>query len=717
MRNRQYDDAIKAIEQDIKGKSDEEAAREHLLLAECYYLTKDYEKARPYYSKAMRNAATDKEKIIAEFRLACVAYRLKDYATAGSRIESFLKSHPGDSHMGRLLVYQMAILAAKGKESEAELVRIHSRLQQNIRQHDYATVAEASEILCDFYREAGRLEKMADLYRPMMHNSQDEIVKLQKSGQHVPEEYVKTHDNAALQLGLIALEKKQYNEAITNLENVRYDADMKVRARLLLGCVAYEKGDFAAVSAYMGEKSVLENLPRGAIKSDMYLLLGLAEKARSDGSAAKVEEYLRNVGKDSKGYTQAQSALGDIYFEKGLVSEAMAAYGNAMASSEPAPGAMVKLAKIYIRQADGISAERAAPLNEKAAALIGQILSKYPRTAAGEEARQLAQKLVEKGISVAAKGEDLVAAWEKTSREKPGTFEGANTLLSLMRFHFSATVDEKKKVTKAPNYVACASACDRLLDEKVYSGAGFADGSWQATRGEARYYRAVCELASVTRDFEGNRAGTALPQALPQYLSTASTADAIKYFRLADSLVDKKRQDLVRGIKLGLLEAMFKSEVKEDGEQAEKLFESVRNTYENDEAFARLEEHLGEWLKKRGRLPEAARHLAMAGEKVKEAQSEKALRLLYNAGVLYSQAAAAAQQKKQSADFHYAIYIYPKELIERRDDLLGSYAPFSRKIDVAWPRRGYDKKVVARCAADDLAAVEDPVRLEHEEGA
>ena len=71
-------------------------------------------------------------------------------------------------------------------------------------------------------------------------------------------------------------------------------------------------------------------------KSDMYLLLGLAEKARQDGSAARVEQYLRNVTTESKAYEQAQLIIGDIYLEKGLREDAVKAYTNALRSPDRA---------------------------------------------------------------------------------------------------------------------------------------------------------------------------------------------------------------------------------------------------------------------------------------------------------------------------------------------------------------------------------------------
>lgn len=54
-------------------------------------------------------------------------------------------------------------------------------------------------------------------------------------------------------------------------------------------------------------------------------------------------------------------------------------------------------------------------------------------------------------------GDEIRKGWEKTAAEKKGTIEAAQALMSLVRFHGKAVVDEKtRKVTRAANNAACA---------------------------------------------------------------------------------------------------------------------------------------------------------------------------------------------------------------------------------------------------------------------
>jgi tetratricopeptide (TPR) repeat protein len=78
MKNRQYGDAVKILRQDVEGKPEAEVARQLLMLGECCYVTHAYEEARPLLAKALRNLTEENEKTIAEYRLACTHFRLKD---------------------------------------------------------------------------------------------------------------------------------------------------------------------------------------------------------------------------------------------------------------------------------------------------------------------------------------------------------------------------------------------------------------------------------------------------------------------------------------------------------------------------------------------------------------------------------------------------------------------------------------------------------------
>jgi TolA-binding protein len=692
MKNHQYHDAIRILREDIRGKPEAQVARQMLMLGECYYLTRQYEDCRPLLLAAGRNLSDEKEKVLAEFRLACTHFRLKDYPGAADRIDGFLGRHPDDPHVGTLLLFKMLILGQQGAAAEGDLVKLHKRVRET-RKHDYTTAMEADQILCDFYRRLGKDEKAQAVYGSIVANFGAVIADLRAKQQPVPAAFEKSHDNAALQLGVIALEQRQPSEAIKWLQNVRYDLELKARARLLMARIAFERKDYGAAVRELSGDGFLDTVPAGQVKSDMYLTLGLCEKAQG-GAASKVEELLKKVGPEAKGYLQAQLVLGDLYLEKGLSDYAVKAFRECVADSQWAPHALNQLAGAAIQQANDDPAKAAAHYRE-AEAYLAKLFVQYPLSPEAKQAREKVTLLASKGIEVrfATRGEDLVAGWEKVAKLKRGTFEAAQALLSIMRQHFGTSLDEKKRVVQAPNYAACAAACDRLLDERAYHGQGFAADAWKAMRGEILFYRASCELASVVPP--PPKAGEAVPTFLPK----AATPQAIAWFTEAQGLVDRKQPDLVKGIELGLMEAMFKSDKAALQEKAGKRFAELEGEYGNDPRFQRLAVGLAEWYASRGRNAEAARQYVSVADHRKQQLDEETLKLYYNAGALYTKAAYDQQQKPE--DVSYCIYVYPKAAVELRDDLLAGYPPFQREIGIQWPNSGQD--VTARDALQELS--------------
>jgi TolA-binding protein len=694
MKNHQYHDAIRILREDIQGKPEAQVARQMLMLGECYYLSRAYEEARPLLLAASRNLSDQREKILAEFRLACTHFRLKDYAGAAERIDGFLGKHPDDPHVGTLLLFKMLILGQQGAAAEDDLVKLHKRIRET-RKHDSTTAMEADQILCDFYRRLGKDDKAQAVYGSIVANFGAVIADLRAKKQSVPAAFEKSHDNAALQLGVIALEQRQPSEAIKWLQNVRYDLELKARARLLLARIAFERKDYGAVVRELTGEGFLDTVPPGQVKSDMYLTLGLCEKAQG-GAAAKVEELLKQVGPEAKGYLQAQLVLGDLYLEKGLPDYAVKAFRGCLADSQWAPHALNQLAAAAIQQANDEPA-KAADHYHQAEAYLAKLFVQYPLSPEAKQAREKVTLLAGKGIEVrfAARGEDLIAGWEKVAKLKQGTVEAAQALLSIMRQHFSTTLDERRRVVQAPNYAACAAACDRLLDERVYHGQGFAADAWKALRGEVLLHRASCELASVAPP--PPKTGEAVPVFLPK----AGTEQAIAWFTEAKGLVDRKQPDLVKGIELGLMEAMFKSDKPELQEQAGKRFAEVEGEYGNEPRFQRLALGLAEWYAARGRYAEAARQYVGVAEHHKQQLDEETLKLYYNAGSLYTKAAYEQQQKPE--DVSYCIYLYPKAAVEMRDDLLAGYPPFQREVGIKWPNGG--ENITARDALTELSRV------------
>ncbi len=165
MRAGQYADAVALLREQVKGKSDAEAARLYLMLGESCYMLRDYENARSWLVKAQNHLSDAQDKIVAEYRLACVAFRLNDHAAALQRIDNFATDHPDDPRLGKLLGFRMLILSGRGKAAQAELEAVHQRITQNLDRYDALTGMEADEILCNFYRRTGQADKAEALAR------------------------------------------------------------------------------------------------------------------------------------------------------------------------------------------------------------------------------------------------------------------------------------------------------------------------------------------------------------------------------------------------------------------------------------------------------------------------------------------------------------------------------------------------------------------------
>ncbi|MEI8120746.1 MAG: tetratricopeptide repeat protein [bacterium] len=678
--NRQYGDAIRGLQDEIKGRPEETCGRHFLMLGECHYLTGQYAEARPWFSKAVRTLPEGREKMMAEHRLAAALFRLGDLDGASEKIAAFSAKYPNDPILGKMLVYRMMILARRGKEGEAEITALHKRIRDNIGKFNHSTGMEADQALCEYYRGIGQVEKAVDVYTRIVQNFQNVMAELRNEGKPIPAGFEKAHDNAALQLGALYADRKQSEEARRWLENVRYDVEMKQKARLLLAKLQFERNDFDGVVRSLGEPGFMDTVPAGPARSDLFLMLGMAEKYRGE-SVSKIEEYLRQVESSSKGYRAAQAVLADLYREKGLSDSALKAYLVIEGDPDYAASALFYIGGIYMDQADKAGGAAATELYRKASDKFSQLFTRYPLSPLIRQARDKAELLAKKGIDVSfAHGDDENrAAWEKAARDKKGAVEGAQALLSLIRMHAKGIVDEKTgHPVKPPNYAACASACDQFLDDKTYTGLGFEAKSWTALKAEVLYHRAQCEIASVSPPKE-----TQTGQARPTLLPGASATRAAAFFAQARETTDPRLLDQVKGIELGLLESLFKSDRKEHREEAEKKFAQLEADYGADPRFQKLALDLAQWYQDQKRYADAARQYAAIADRGRDFPDEDRLRLLFSAGNLYSKAAQETLRRKDAVE--YAIQIYPKEIIDLGDDIRKTYAPFQRMVDIEWP--------------------------------
>jgi len=674
-----YQDAIRVLQEEVKGQPEEACGEKFLMLGEAHYLLRMYNEARPYFVKAKRLVKDDAGQLLAEYRLACVAYRMGDNESALEKITAFVAKHPKDRRSGTLLLFKMKLLAARGKGAMPEIEAIHKQIRANERTYQDAVGVAADKALTDFYVEHGEEEKARQRYISTVHNFRNVIAEYAKDKRPVPEGLEQAHDQAAMQLGIISLKAKKLEEAARWLENVRYSPDLKREAKLLLAQAAYQKRDFDKAIWFLTHDAFIETVPPGTLRSDMYLLLGLAEKSRQNPNLNKVVEWLTRVERASAGFPQAQLALGELFREKALVDRAVSAYENAVASPKYEAQSLLALGELYVEQANATKEKaRQDALFRKAAEALNTLTTKYPASQLAKDASKAVDALLARGfsVSVALSDQEMIRRWDQTAREKPGSAEAARSLINIIRLHHKTVLDAKnEKMVKAPNYAACAAACEKLLDERVYKGQDLTPEQAKDLRVEALYYRALCHLASAT-------AKEATGAITPAFLKPASLDVALADLAQAKGLVNPKHLDIVKGIELALLEAQFKSGKPDLRKQAEARFAELVNEYGTDVRFQKLALDLAEWYREQGQFALAAREYKGIADRGASLTQDDRLKALYESGRLYSK--AAFEIKNKPGEMRYGIYICPKEVL-RLPELLKTHRPFQRKVQVKWP--------------------------------
>ena len=131
MKRKLYGDALKVLAKEIEGQPESKCATKYLMIGECLYLQGKYADARPWYAKALRNLGPGRNQAIAEYRLACIAFRTTDPDGAVKATEAFVRKYPDDKRSGKLLLFKMKALVPKGKAAVQELEATRQRLQQN----------------------------------------------------------------------------------------------------------------------------------------------------------------------------------------------------------------------------------------------------------------------------------------------------------------------------------------------------------------------------------------------------------------------------------------------------------------------------------------------------------------------------------------------------------------------------------------------------------
>ena len=676
---RQYEDAIRTLEADLKARPESETGQQQFWTGECHYLLRRYELARSFFTKAMAHLP-EVEKGKAEYRLACTLFRLKDPG-AEARIDGYLATRGLDRNGSTLLLFKMRILADRGRASMEALEAIHGRLygeDGRAARVDAATLTEADQILCGFYTAQRLDDKAFALFRRISSGLRTQIEEAEKAGRPVPPAVGRQSDSVALQLGSLYLERKDVPEAQKWLGSVRHDTETVARARLLLARLAFERGDAKQAQEIIQRGDLLALVPKGALRSDLHLMLGLAEQARSDARPAKIEEWLGQVGPESRGHAQAQTTLGEIYLARSLWSEALKRFEAAKASPDYEARALHGIATARISQLAG---NDLSGHGKAADAALRELFARHALSPSAREAkRTLIEVLAKRGfdVSYARSDEDKVAVWQRTARERPGSADAANALVSLAREHARVAVDAKGVVAKAADHAAAAAACDRLLDAKVYQGQGLASDAWAGLQVDALVLRAGAELATLA----GPRRG--IPGAAPTLLPTASARIAIELLTQAKARVDAKDNARVKAVEIGLVEAMFRSDQAEDRVKAEARYAELEADYGDDPRFQKLALDIADSWRDQGRPVDAAKLYLRVARRAKGLAGDDVARLFFAAGGLYSQAAVAMQRDAKGA--HHAILIRPRPVIAIGDEALRTSAALTQVRPWTWPR-------------------------------
>ena len=688
MKRKLYKDAINVLLRELKGVDEAAGAKQYLMLGECHYILKDYAKARPWFYKADKHLPAGDNKTVAQYRLACTAYRIGDRSGAIKRIDAFAAQNPTGRRTGTLLLFKMKLMTAGGKPAEADVEKAYKQItggsgssKSASRTYGPAIAAAADKVLTDYYVATGRQEKAMTMYASLVSGFRKVRSQYAREKRPIPRGLEQAHDNAAMQLGLLHAKANRYDDAVRWLENIRYDTELIRRGRLLLAQVAYKRRDFSRAAGYLSS-DFMETVPKGAMRSDMYLVRGLSEAARSGGDPARVERYLQNVGPESLGYPQAQSQLGDLYRQKGFNDRAVAAYKNAESSAKYEAHSLYHLAMIHITQAREQKDKKLADkLLKQAAARFSTLSEKYPTSQLARLARDSMDKLLSMGydLTVARSDTEKIRHWMKLVQSQSGQAPAARALLSIARLHHKAVVDKKtQQYVKPPNYAACAAACDKLLDAKTYNGKDFDPIAWRAVRTEALYLRGRCHLTSASAGKTASRQGA------PTWLRGAKIDHAAADFQTARKLVDSKNIEMIKGLELGLLAAMLKSDDKELRKTGRTRFAELADEYGADPRFQQLAMDLADWYARQGRLLEAADEYKGLADRGATTMSRKdLLEALLAAGRLFSRAGSKAI--KDAGERKYGILICPREVF-KIGGLLKTYRGFRDKITVKWPK-------------------------------
>lgn len=690
MRKRMYVDAVKILQPIVVAAAEGQRSTELRMLAECHYLLTEYAVARPLFSRALRQQVSEKGKKICESRLAMIAYRLKDYAGALERIESFIRKYPTDKRVGTLLGIRVKLNAAGSGGLQAKITKIEAdyrRLSDNVKRYGYYNAALAGKTLGDLYIKAGQDDRAMSLFTRAVHEMRGVVSELKAQRRPIPRDLMQGVDSMALQIAKYRIERKQWNEATKWLENVAHVDHMKWQARLLLAQIAYQRRDYAAVIEAL-PNDLLRRVPEGVMRSNMHLLLGYAyrEGKKADAEAAKV--HLKKVVPSAGGYHQAQHGLGEIYGAQNDPTRAETHYLVSVQSTKYAPAAHLALGKIYRQRANALpgadpksKAARAA-LTQKAASHFSELIQRFPLTALAAEAKPLLAEMKRAGadVAVTTSAEDNVEVWNRMVRRNPRTSEAAQALLSLAEHHGRRVYDSRGRgEIRAPDWAACGEAAGTIVKAGTTPYSGVTADRWRQIRARAHYLVGRAELGSIPAGPSARRLGERAPTPIP---GGGDAARAAKAFNDSLKLSGTDETDFRKDIELGLIEAMFKSVDVATRESAQTRYEARENEYRGDTRYQRMTLALADWYVAQERYESAARAYRRVARK-SDLDREEVMHLLYLAGLYFNKAGRKASSADAVGVPRLGLEVYPTQIL-KSISVLKTHQPFQQVKDIRW---------------------------------
>jgi len=678
MARKLYADAARLLEEELKDSGNQPwKGPRFMMLGECYYLLGEYDRARPWLQRAFESTEYGMARRVAQYRMACIAYQTSDLADAERRTAEFRREFPDDERVGRLLLMKMRALAGRGRSAEREMEAVRGEIAAGGLKYGPSIHVAADKLLTDYYLAGGDEEKAVSGYLGIVNNFRKLQAQYEREKRTVPVDYQEACDYAAMQLGTISIRAQRESEAIKWLESVKFNAEMVQRSRLLLAQMAYQARDYQRAERYLLDNDLVEQVLSDELRSDMYLVLGFCAKKSPQPRMEKVFEYFSKVDRGARGYAQAQMGMADTALKWRQPEAAAMHFENARVSSKYEAEALLNLGKLYVEAAENEKdAAKKQALLARAADRYDALATKYAATQFARDADGAIAELVARGFEITRTVSDaeIVRRWETVVTNVPGTAEAARALLSIIRMHQKATLDEKtRQFAKAPDFAACADACNRLLDAKAYTGADLPPDRWQSMRCEALYSRGLCAVSSL-----GQAAAPGAGANQPVYAANPDLDKALEDLAKARELADPRDIVLMKNIEVAHLEGLFKSDSEERRRAAEKGFAALIEKYGHEPRLQKLATDLARWRLDQGQFVEAADlYRGVAGRAGDELSQDDLVKLLFMAGKLYSR--AAQEISGDAAARRFGILIHPRRVIELAG-ILDSHKPFRNVV-------------------------------------